>query len=208
MQMQLRIKLPLTLIPLNRWRQARVEILSVHCSLRPIKLEALPPTTQNQSNNPNVNLINQSIQGITQALTALTVQINNMNFVTPSRQINNRKNKSKEARKQQMYITMISRPMIGLSLISWNANDILNKILEFKIFVEKYSPDVILVQETHLRPVHNISVANYKCYRNDRVTDGPASSGTLVFIKKSIPHFNTPTPQLYHIEATTVTINP
>ncbi|GFS98922.1 transposable element Tc1 transposase [Trichonephila clavipes] len=98
--------------------------------------------------------------------------------------------------------------MIGLSLISWNANGILNKILEFKLFVEKYSPDVILIQETHLRPVHKFSVANYKCYRNDRITDGPASGGTLILIKKSIPHFNTPTPQLYYIEATTVTINP
>ncbi|GFY34570.1 hypothetical protein TNCV_3095521 [Trichonephila clavipes] len=100
---QLRTKLRLTLIPLNRWRQATVEILSVHCSLRPIKLEPPSPITQNQSNNPNVNLINQSIQGIIQALTALTVQINNMNFATPSRQFNNSKNKSKEARKQQMY---------------------------------------------------------------------------------------------------------
>ncbi|GFU51515.1 probable RNA-directed DNA polymerase from transposon X-element [Trichonephila clavipes] len=98
--------------------------------------------------------------------------------------------------------------MIGLSLISWNANGILNKIHEFKLFVEKYSPDVILIQETHLRPVHKFSVANYKCHRNERVTDGPASGGTLILIKKSIPHFNTPTPQLYYIEATTVTINP
>ncbi|GFT14539.1 hypothetical protein TNCV_4433511 [Trichonephila clavipes] len=97
--------------------------------------------------------------------------------------------------------------MIGLSLISWNANGILNKILEFKLFVEKYSPDVILIQETHLRPVHKFSVANYKCHRNDRGTDGPASGGTLILIKKSIPHFNTPTPQLFYIEATTVTIN-
>ncbi|GFX37780.1 nucleic-acid-binding protein from transposon X-element [Trichonephila clavipes] len=62
-----------------------------------------PPLTQNQSNNPNINLMNQSIQGIIQALTSLTVQINNMSFATSSRQFNNRKNKSKEARKQQMY---------------------------------------------------------------------------------------------------------
>ncbi|GFS73365.1 hypothetical protein TNCV_4712351 [Trichonephila clavipes] len=84
--------------------------------------------------------------------------------------------------------------MIGLSLISWNANGILNKILEFKLFVEKSSPDVILIQETHLRPVHKFSVANYKCYRNDRITDGPASGGTLILIKKSIPHYLIPPP--------------
>ncbi|GFU73174.1 hypothetical protein TNCV_4117951 [Trichonephila clavipes] len=45
----------------------------------------IPPTiTQSQSNNPNLNLINRTIQGIIQALSALTVQIKNMNFVDPS----------------------------------------------------------------------------------------------------------------------------
>ncbi|GFT20367.1 uncharacterized protein TNCV_4963941 [Trichonephila clavipes] len=64
-----------------------------------------PPITQNQSNNPNLNIINQYIQGIIQALTALTVQINNMNFAAPSHQFKNSKNKSKEARKQQIGIS-------------------------------------------------------------------------------------------------------
>ncbi|GFT84406.1 probable RNA-directed DNA polymerase from transposon X-element [Trichonephila clavipes] len=107
---------------------------------------------------------------------------------------------------------MISHPMIGLNIISWNANGLLSKkkkkISEFKIFVEKYSPDIILIQETHLRPSHNININNYKCYRNDRQTAGRPSGGTLILIKKSIPHYNTPIPQLFHVEATTVTINP
>ncbi|GFX43047.1 probable RNA-directed DNA polymerase from transposon X-element [Trichonephila clavipes] len=98
--------------------------------------------------------------------------------------------------------------MIGLNLISWNANGLLSKISEFKIFVEKYSPDIILIQETHLRPSHNININNYKCYRNDRQTVGRPSGGTLILIKKSLPHYNTPIPQLFHVEATTVTINP
>ncbi|GFT99401.1 putative RNA-directed DNA polymerase from transposon X-element [Trichonephila clavipes] len=49
---------------------------------------------------------------------------------------------------------------------------------------------------------------NYKCYRNDRQTAGPASGGTLILIKKSTPHYNTPTLQLFYVEATIVTINP
>ncbi|GFY12288.1 probable RNA-directed DNA polymerase from transposon X-element [Trichonephila clavipes] len=96
--------------------------------------------------------------------------------------------------------------MNGLSLCSWNANGILNKIIEFKLFVEKYDPDILLVQETHLRPTHNINIKNYICYRNDRITNGPATGGTLIFIKNSIPHVNPPT--LQHIEITTVTITP
>ncbi|GFV85320.1 putative RNA-directed DNA polymerase from transposon X-element [Trichonephila clavipes] len=72
---------------------------------------------------------------------------------------------------------------------------------------EKYSPDVILVQETHLRPKHNININNYKHYRNDRIVEGQAYGGTLILIKKSIPPSHTPTPQLYHVEATLVTLN-
>ncbi|GFU95742.1 hypothetical protein TNCV_4889311 [Trichonephila clavipes] len=61
-------------------------------------------TTQIQSNNPNFNIINQTIQGIIQALSALTVQINNMSLAAPRKfNNNNNKNKTKEERKQQMY---------------------------------------------------------------------------------------------------------
>ncbi|GFX66173.1 hypothetical protein TNCV_738341 [Trichonephila clavipes] len=67
----------------------------------------IPPiTTQSQTNNPNFNIINQTIQGIIQALSALTVQINNMSLVAPLPRkfnTNNNKNKTKEERKQQMY---------------------------------------------------------------------------------------------------------
>ncbi|GFV05263.1 RNA-directed DNA polymerase from mobile element jockey [Trichonephila clavipes] len=102
---------------------------------------------------------------------------------------------------------MISHKTIGLKLCSWNANGILNKISEFKIFVEKYSPD-LLIQETHLRPHHNINIPNYNCYRNDRIGDGRAGSGTLILTKKNVSHYNIPTPTLNHIEATVVVITP
>ncbi|GFU76001.1 probable RNA-directed DNA polymerase from transposon X-element [Trichonephila clavipes] len=105
-------------------------------------------------------------------------------------------------------MTMISRKSIGLKLCSWNANGILNKISEFKIFVEKHSPDLALIQETHLRPHHNINIPNYNCYRNDRIGDGIARGGTLILVKKNISHHNIPTPTLNHIEATVVIITP
>ncbi|GFT35288.1 probable RNA-directed DNA polymerase from transposon X-element [Trichonephila clavipes] len=97
----------------------------------------------------------------------------------------------------------------GLSLCSWNANGLLSKISEFKIFIEKYDPDILLIQETRLRPTLNINISNYTCYRNDRISNGttPTLGGTIIFIKKSIPHFS-PLPTLHHIEATTVTITP
>ncbi|GFU22700.1 hypothetical protein TNCV_762771 [Trichonephila clavipes] len=72
--------------------------------------------------------------------------------------------------------------------------------------VKKYDPDILLIQETRLRPTLNININNYTCYRNDRLTNGPDRGGTLIFIKSSIPHFNSPT--LHHVEATTVTLTP
>ncbi|GFX08172.1 uncharacterized protein TNCV_4783861 [Trichonephila clavipes] len=75
--------------------------------------------------------------------------------------------------------------------------------------IEKYSPDIILVQEAKLRPIHNIRIANCTSYRNDCVADGHAAGGgTLILIKNSINHFNPPIPQLQYSEATIVTINP
>ncbi|GFV15996.1 RNA-directed DNA polymerase from mobile element jockey [Trichonephila clavipes] len=98
--------------------------------------------------------------------------------------------------------------MYGLSLCSWNANGINSKLFEFKIFVEKHCPDIILLQETHLRPSQRFNIHNYNCYRNDRITEGPASGGTLILVKNTIPHFMPHSPPLQHIEATTVTLNP
>ncbi|GFX27025.1 probable RNA-directed DNA polymerase from transposon X-element [Trichonephila clavipes] len=80
--------------------------------------------------------------------------------------------------------------------------------MEFKIFVEKYAPDLILIQETHLRPKYNINIPNYICYRNDRDTGERARGGTLILIKRNFPHYNLPTPPLQHIEATIVVLTP
>ncbi|GFU21156.1 probable RNA-directed DNA polymerase from transposon X-element [Trichonephila clavipes] len=80
--------------------------------------------------------------------------------------------------------------------------------MEFKIFVEKYAPHLILIQETHLRPKYNINIPNYICYRNDRDTGERARGGTLILIRRNFPHYNLPTPPLQHIEATIVVLTP
>ncbi|GFW61862.1 RNA-directed DNA polymerase from mobile element jockey [Trichonephila clavipes] len=67
---------------------------------------------------------------------------------------------------------MNSSSPIGLSLCSWNANGLLRKYAELRIFIEKHSPDILLIQETHLRPSHNFNIANYTCHRNDRISEG------------------------------------
>ncbi|GFU83947.1 hypothetical protein TNCV_3852691 [Trichonephila clavipes] len=105
---------------------------------------------------------------------------------------------------------MISKSPIGLSLCSWNTNDILSKLTELKFFIEQHSPDLILIQETHLRPSHNINIANYTCYRNDRPTsdNNRAFGGTLILVKNAINHYSLPTPPMQAIEATIVILTP
>ncbi|GFV49259.1 putative RNA-directed DNA polymerase from transposon X-element [Trichonephila clavipes] len=90
---------------------------------------------------------------------------------------------------------MYSSSPIGLSLCSWNANGLLRKYAELRIFIEKHSPDILLIQETHLRPSHNFNIANYTCHRNDRISDGARTAGgTLILVKNSIKHYCLPTP--------------
>ncbi|GFX14542.1 probable RNA-directed DNA polymerase from transposon X-element [Trichonephila clavipes] len=76
---------------------------------------------------------------------------------------------------------------------------------------EKYSPDLLLIQETHLRPSHNINIANYTCYRNDRqptTENDRAFGGTLILVKRAINHYSLSTPPLQTIEATVVILTP
>ncbi|GFX31270.1 putative RNA-directed DNA polymerase from transposon X-element [Trichonephila clavipes] len=76
---------------------------------------------------------------------------------------------------------------------------------------EQHSPDLILIQETHLRPSHNINIANYTYYRNDRPTSSDnnrAFGGTLILVKNAINHYSLPTPPMQAIEATIVILIP
>ncbi|GFV61480.1 probable RNA-directed DNA polymerase from transposon X-element [Trichonephila clavipes] len=74
---------------------------------------------------------------------------------------------------------------------------------------QKHSPDIFLIQETHLRPSHNFNIANYTCHRNDRISDGPRTAGgTLILVKNSLKHYCLPTPPLRALEATNIILTP
>ncbi|GFV57873.1 probable RNA-directed DNA polymerase from transposon X-element [Trichonephila clavipes] len=104
---------------------------------------------------------------------------------------------------------MYSSSPIGLSLCSWNANGLLRRNAELRIFIEKHSPDIFLIQETHLRPSHTFNIANYTCHRNDRISDGPRTAGgTLILVKNSLKHYCLPTPPLRALEATNIILTP
>ncbi|GFW16687.1 probable RNA-directed DNA polymerase from transposon X-element [Trichonephila clavipes] len=97
----------------------------------------------------------------------------------------------------------------GLSIFSWNADGVGSRIVEIRDFIDKHSPDIFLIQETHLRPEHSFKIPNYTCYRNDRTHPAPGRGGTAILIKNFISHYHVPTPPLFtSVEGTLITITP
>ncbi|GFW85572.1 probable RNA-directed DNA polymerase from transposon X-element [Trichonephila clavipes] len=60
----------------------------------------------------------------------------------------------------------------------WNANGLKNNLEELKECIVDYDPDIIGIQETHLRPADRVSIPNYTCHRSDR-TEGEARPSSL-----------------------------
>ncbi|GBL87378.1 hypothetical protein AVEN_112579-1 [Araneus ventricosus] len=96
-----------------------------------------------------------------------------------------------------------------LKIVFWNANGIKTKINEFRLFVNKYCPDAILLQETHLRPDRKIFLANYNSYYSYRANQHPQhpSGGAAILIRNNIPHNQIIPPNLRYVEACVVAIN-
>ncbi|GFU13291.1 probable RNA-directed DNA polymerase from transposon X-element [Trichonephila clavipes] len=78
------------------------------------------------------------------------------------------------------------RSQQGIRFFSWNANGLKSNLEELKDCIIDYNPDVIGIQETHLRPADRVSIPNYTCHRSDRTTH--RGGGTALFVKNSIRH--------------------
>ena len=48
-----------------------------------------------------------------------------------------------------------------LSILSWNANGLANKIQELQELLARLKPDVVFLNETHLTPANRLRLANY-----------------------------------------------
>lgn len=90
----------------------------------------------------------------------------------------------------------------GILVVSWNANSLNPKKFELIDFLNDNSPDVVLIQETFLRPYTSIKFPNFKVYRNDRPNGH--GGGTAVLVKGTHNHTLLPTPLLRACEATVV----
>ncbi|GFS73354.1 probable RNA-directed DNA polymerase from transposon X-element [Trichonephila clavipes] len=102
----------------------------------------------------------------------------------------------------------MSNSFFGLSIFSWNADGVRLRIVEMRDFIDKHSPDLFLIQGTHLRPEYSFNIPNYICYRNDRTNSTRGWGGTAIHIKRSKSHFHVPPPSLTGVEATLVALTP
>lgn len=93
----------------------------------------------------------------------------------------------------------------SLQIVFWNANGVSNKRDEIVEFVSHLRPDLLLVQETLLKPTQTVRVPNYTTYRNDRHQG--RKGGTAVYIRSNIDHHVLATPTFAHMEATSVVVN-
>ncbi|GFU86255.1 probable RNA-directed DNA polymerase from transposon X-element [Trichonephila clavipes] len=105
---------------------------------------------------------------------------------------------------------IMDQSCFGLRITSWNANGVKLRIVELRDFIDKHSPDIVLIQETHLGPGDTLHIPNFTTYRNDRpaTTKQNRSGGTAILLKSSLPHYHTPTPPTGTVEATSVTLTP
>lgn len=88
----------------------------------------------------------------------------------------------------------------SLKLGFFNANGIQNQRDEIATFLRDHQVDILLVQETFLKPSHrNPSIANYRIVRNDRTRCH--RGGTLIYYKKALYCIPMDPPTLSLIEA-------
>ncbi|KAG5880282.1 hypothetical protein JTB14_020028 [Gonioctena quinquepunctata] len=73
----------------------------------------------------------------------------------------------------------------SLSMLSWNANGLREKIIELEDLILERNLDVIFIQETFLKN-HPIGIPNYRVYREDRL--GRQGGGVAIMIKCNIQH--------------------
>lgn len=92
----------------------------------------------------------------------------------------------------------------ALKITTWNANSITDKRIELIQFLQDTKTDILLAQETFLKPQRDFKIPNYKIYRSDRLTG--RAGGTAILIKKNIMHNHLPNIATEHIENTSIKI--
>lgn len=80
---------------------------------------------------------------------------------------------------------------MALSIIQWNCRSLKNKIADLTDLISNFTPSILALSETWLRPGMRFRVRGFSCLRDDR-SDGYA--GSLILINNSIPLTPIPLP--------------
>ena len=92
---------------------------------------------------------------------------------------------------------MCERPV---TIMAFNANGIEGQINELELLLHERNIDILLLNETHLKPKNKFRLQNYFIYINDRI-NGPMG-GTAICVKKEIGHRIASIPNLHFVEIT------
>lgn len=87
----------------------------------------------------------------------------------------------------------------SLTIATWNARNIKSQKDEVIQFLQEHSIDILLVQETFLKPSDRFKLPNFRVHRLDRL-NGPGG-GLAILTKKNLQLSLFPTPQTTQLEA-------
>ncbi|GBP43071.1 RNA-directed DNA polymerase from mobile element jockey [Eumeta japonica] len=90
----------------------------------------------------------------------------------------------------------------NISPISFNANGLIGSTDELGKCAQEYKADIIMVQETHLKPhySHSCKISNFILLRTDR--QGAPKGGTAIYYNRALYCCPNDTPPLINLEAT------
>jgi hypothetical protein len=99
---------------------------------------------------------------------------------------------------------MAARSLWPLNIIAFNKNDIQRQRYELSKQLQDLHIDVALLSGTHLKPHERYYNPNYHFYRKDRFQG--RKGGSVVAVRKGIPHNHVDLPPIVSVEATGVCI--
>jgi exonuclease III len=74
-----------------------------------------------------------------------------------------------------------------LKIVTWNANGILGKLNELKVFLKLHDVDIMAITETKLLKSDKLLIKGYSIMRKERNTD-TRGGGVAIFVKRGIPY--------------------
>ena len=92
-----------------------------------------------------------------------------------------------------------------LKIVTWNANGLLQRALEFKQFILDHCPDIVLVSETHFTSKSFITIPNYKIFSTNHPS-GRGHGGSAIIINNKIKCSEAPVYNYEYIQSSTITI--